>query len=171
MTNNNDLALKLKAYIEMGGVRTQLKCDIEQLLAERTADKAENASLRQRVAELEKKEAFLKEQLGQLANFNPDWDMLEAARDSLREHVALIAEQDARLVEYASIATENARRIAELEARTVSVKLPDCDYGAVQHMSGGSTDYCNGFVDGTQNAIKRVKAACAAAGIKLEVGE
>ncbi|HHL2824744.1 TPA: hypothetical protein ACQ431_002973 [Citrobacter murliniae] len=77
---------------------------ILSLLAERTADKAENASLRQRVAGLEKKETFLKEQLGQLANFNPDWDMLEAARDSLREHVA---------------------RIAELEARTLTVKLPE----------------------------------------------
>ena len=55
--------------------------------------------------------------------------------------------------------------------RTLTVRLSDCDYAAVQHMSGGSTDYCNGFVDGTQNAIKCVKAACAAAGIKLEVGE
>ncbi len=76
------------------------------------------------------------------------------------EAKALLAERDA-----------DKKRIAELEARTVSVKLPDCDYGAVQHMSGGSDDYCNGFVDGTQNAIKRVKADCAAAGIKLEVGE
>lgn len=58
-----------------------------------------------------------------------------------------------------------------VETRTVSVKLPDCDFAAVQHISGGSDDYCNGFVDGTQNAIKCVKADCAAAGINLEVGE
>jgi hypothetical protein len=39
------------------------------------------------------------------------------------------------------------------------VKLMDCDFGAVSHMSGGSKDYCNGFVDGTQNAIKAIRAA------------
>ena len=33
---------------------------------------------------------FLKEQLNQLANFNPDWDMLEAAQGSLRDHMALL---------------------------------------------------------------------------------
>ena len=54
------------------------------------------------------------------------------------------------------------QRLVELEARTLTVKLPDCDLGAVQHMSGGSDDYCNGFVDGTQNAIKALTEACAA---------
>ena len=39
------------------------------------------------------------------------------------------------------------------------IRLPDCDFGAVSHMSGGSKDYCNGFVDGTQNAIKAIRAA------------
>lgn len=56
----------------------------------------------------QKSNEFLKEQLSQLANFNPDWDKLEAATDSLREHMAKLS------------AAEN--RIAELEARTV--KLP-----------------------------------------------
>ena len=54
------------------------------------------------------------------------------------------------------------QRITELESRTV--KIVDCDFGAVQHMSGGSTDYCHGFVDGTQNAIQSIIAA----GIKVE---
>lgn len=53
-------------------------------------------------------------------------------------------------------------RIAQLESR--SVKLVDCDFGAVHHMSGGSIDYCHGFVDGTQNAIRSITAA----GIKVE---
>ncbi|EPS9632109.1 hypothetical protein ACVNA6_002965 [Klebsiella aerogenes] len=47
----------------------------------------------------------------------------------------------------------------ELESRTVTVKLLDCDLAAVQHMSGGSNDYCNGFVDGTQNAIRAMRSA------------
>ncbi|MFQ6291481.1 class I SAM-dependent methyltransferase [Yersinia enterocolitica] len=40
------------------------------------------------IAQLEaeqKSNAFLKEQLAQLANFNPDWDKLEASQDSWRE--------------------------------------------------------------------------------------
>lgn len=56
--------------------------------------------------ELEAKDksiSFLKDQLAQLANFNPDWDKLEAATDSLREHMAEL--------------TAARKRIAELEAR------------------------------------------------------
>lgn len=62
-------------------------------------------------------------------------------------------------------------RIAELEARTLTVKLPDCDLGAVQHMSGGSDDYCNGFVDGAQNAIKALTESSNDACIKLQIEE
>lgn len=49
--------------------------------------------------------SFLKDQLAQLANFNPDWDKLEAATYSLREHMAEL--------------TAAHKRIAELEAREV----------------------------------------------------
>lgn len=42
---------------------------------------------------------FLKEQLAQLANFNPDWDKLEAATDSLREHVAKLSSAEKRIAE------------------------------------------------------------------------
>ncbi|HHF9224004.1 TPA: ead/Ea22-like family protein [Escherichia coli] len=55
--------------------------------------------------ELEAKDksiSFLKDQLAQLANFNPDWDKLEATTDSLREHMAEL--------------TAARKRIAELEA-------------------------------------------------------
>ena len=45
---------------------------------------------------------FLKDQLAQLANFNPDFDKLEAATDSLREHMDEL--------------TAARTRIAELEA-------------------------------------------------------
>lgn len=53
----------------------------------------------------EKSNAFLKGQLAELANFNPDWDKLEAATDSLREHMSEL--------------TAARARIAELEAREV----------------------------------------------------
>ncbi|HDL7349009.1 TPA: hypothetical protein PXN29_001109, partial [Yersinia enterocolitica] len=44
------------------------------------------------IAQLEaaqKSNSFLKEQMTQLANFNPDWDRLEACQDSWRELSAL----------------------------------------------------------------------------------
>lgn len=68
----------------------------------------------------------------------------------------------AETIELVEALEKAQQRIAELESRTV--KLVDCDFGAVQHMSGGSTDYCHGFVDGTQNAIRSISAA----GIKVE---
>ncbi|MGO4744031.1 hypothetical protein [Serratia quinivorans] len=52
------------------------------------------------LAELEasrKSNAFLKEQLAKLANFNPDWDMLEACRDSWREVAAALKEAESKL--------------------------------------------------------------------------
>ncbi|HHK4128824.1 TPA: ead/Ea22-like family protein [Enterobacter roggenkampii] len=51
---------------------------------------------------------FLKEQLAQLANFNPDWDKLEAATDSLREHMAEL--------------TAASKRIAELESDNAYIR-------------------------------------------------
>lgn len=39
------------------------------------------------------------------------------------------------------------------------VRLSDRDFGAVQHMSGGSDDYCNGFVDGAQYVVEATLAA------------
>ncbi|MBH1912024.1 hypothetical protein I5U18_15730 [Serratia ureilytica] len=62
-------------------------------------------------AELEaskKSNAFLKEQLAKLANFNPDWDMLEACRESWREVAAALKEAEGKLV-------AKDKHIAELE--------------------------------------------------------
>ncbi|MFC2935977.1 hypothetical protein ACFH1L_01730 [Klebsiella michiganensis] len=76
---------------------------------------------------------------------------------------ALVAMGDAVLLEQLEDSRKaivsQSKIIAELESRTVTVKLLDCDLAAVQHMSGGSKDYCNGFVDGTQNAIREMRAA------------
>ncbi|HAS1056821.1 TPA: ead/Ea22-like family protein [Enterobacter cloacae] len=52
--------------------------------------------------------SFLKDQLAQLANFNPDWDKLEAATYSLREHMAEL--------------TAARKRIAELESDNAYIK-------------------------------------------------
>lgn len=112
MTNNDDLALKLKqtaqlvhdnehisnyGKLEAWKVRfrhTASPANILALLAERTADKAENSSLRQRVAELE----------GQLEVYQSD----------------LCDTEDAMHL-WAERAQTAENRIAKLEARTPNV--------------------------------------------------
>lgn len=106
-----------------------------------------------RVAALEKKTAFLKEKLAHLAKFNPDWDVLEATTDSLREHMSELTAANKRIAELEAISSaaeklvrckgryhseQNYRALAALfgvttpdlpplesEARTVTVKLPE----------------------------------------------
>lgn len=83
----------------------------------------------------------------------------------LRQHIAnmghRIAELDKRLIEYAGIATREARRVAEPEARTVTVKLYDdfqlCHYGTTE-------DYAKGYIDSQNNFTKWLSAA----GIKVK---
>ncbi|VGB86446.1 RelE family toxin-antitoxin system [Klebsiella pneumoniae] len=89
-------------------------------------------------------------------------EALEKAQQQMAESENRVRKQNRHICELFDDNTALRQRIAELESR--AVKLIDCDFGAVQHMSGGSTDYCNGFVDGTQNAIRSISAA----GIKVE---
>ncbi|MEG9791155.1 hypothetical protein V6X42_01520 [Serratia marcescens] len=58
---------------------------------------AESEELKRALEASKKSNVFLKEQLAQLANFNPDWDMLEACRESWREVAAALKEAEARL--------------------------------------------------------------------------
>lgn len=101
--------------------------------------------------ELEAKDksiSFLKDQLAQLANFNPDWDKLEAATDSLREHIAEL--------------TAARKRIADLEA--VKCKLSDSKLLSLAKdivenlVDTGSSEpeYTQQYVDWT---CKRIRAA------------
>lgn len=72
----------------------------------------------------------------------------------------LIAELDKRLIEYAGIATREARRVAELEARTVNLPAACAD-----------DEY---FIDGVFQALRYerdVERAISAAGIKVIEGE
>lgn len=75
------------------------------------AIQAARAPLLDELEAAQKSNEFLKEQLAQLASFNPDWDKLEAATDSIREHMVEL------------IAARN--RIAELEAREVKLPKPE----------------------------------------------
>ncbi|MDU4354258.1 ead/Ea22-like family protein [Phytobacter diazotrophicus] len=150
--------------------------DVMALLAAHEADKA-------LIAEQAKTNAFLKDQLAQLANFNPDWDMLEAARDSLREHMAELTEANKRISELESQRqmafmacnrwADKFREVeAKLEARTVTVKLPEGYKPHVQKGGTQSTSY-RAVMSGKGPWIHRdmLIEACAAAGITLVVGE
>lgn len=93
-------------------------------------------------------------------SFTPE--IVEALLDELARINTLIAEQDKRMVDYAAIATKNAGRVAELESRTVTVKLPE----SPGPMSlGAKTVYCGIVAD----VVASFQQACAAAGINLTV--
>ncbi|AYZ19557.1 hypothetical protein [Klebsiella sp. FDAARGOS_511] len=166
---------------------------LAQLAAEEALEKAQRANAAQddhinqqqdRIDILERRNAELGGELSRysMSPGQADQRMCEsrAARDALgfgkdaddvapinlRERIdgmkARIAELESQLKAAENNEIDARCHISELESR--AVKLVDCDFGAVQNMSGGSTDYCHGFVDGTQNAIRAISAA----GIKVE---
>lgn len=178
MINNDELALKLKSAADKAVDNFDpnmfiLTRDMAALLAERDADKAENELLRQQVAYLEESKANLATLYdmnlcdmlpgpqymdppdgGQVEPLEQVARMVEDYRQRIAELETLTSEQDKRLVSYAAIATKNAS-----EARTVSVKIKPPTigraYSALAHVW----------------TVQEVREACAAAGIKLEVGE
>lgn len=97
-------------------------------------------SLVEALEKAQKSNEFLKGQLSELANFNPDWDKLEASYESWREIAAelLVAKE----------------RISELESRTVTVKLLN------------QTEFDDPL--SAYEAIKKCKEALTAEGIKWE---
>lgn len=117
----------------------------------------------------QKSNEFLKGQLSELANFNPDWDKLEASYESWREIAAelLVAKE----------------RITDLESRTVTVKMPKPhahliwiqaghapdDYWDDVAVSHSEKDRC---CDGSERypvyARWEIEEMLAAAGIKVE---
>lgn len=52
--------------------------------------KQKSERLSEENAKLLKSNEFLKDELNQLASFNPDWDILEATRESLRTYMMLV---------------------------------------------------------------------------------
>ncbi|HHW7266808.1 TPA: hypothetical protein ACU152_000159 [Salmonella enterica] len=79
-----------------------------------------------------------------------------ALLDELEAAERRIAELDKRLIEYAGIATREARRVAELEARTVNLPAACAD-----------DEY---FIDGVFQALRYerdIERAVIAAGIKV----
>jgi len=101
----------------------------------------ENSGLKRKLEAKDKSISFLKDQLAQLANFNPDWDKLEAATDSLREHMAEL--------------TAARARIAELEAR--EVKLPQ--RYSMLHRADFDEPYHTVFVYKQHQVIEVLQAA------------
>lgn len=94
------------------------------------------------IAQLEaaqKSNAFLKEQMAQLANFNPDWDRLEACQESWRE-LAELQKETLHRAEKAEAELSAAR-----EKLLKPVKLP----------------ITNGYWDAEEQAFERgIQLAC-----------
>lgn len=96
--------------------------------------KAAGAEMVEALEKAQKSNEFLKGQLSELANFNPDWDKLEASYESWREIAAelLIAKDRIAELEESHAQVIHARdhykalwRESLKGARTVTVKLPD----------------------------------------------
>lgn len=102
----------------------------------------------------QKSNQFLKDQLSELANFNPDWDKLEASYESWREIAAeLLVAKD---------------RIAELESRIVTVKLPDEVDVLLNHLEDVLPSEAFQLIDVHKwNAVSRLSAI----GIQVIEGE
>ena len=91
-------------------------------------------------------------------------EALEKALEKAQQHEKLTeAERQA----YLGLISQRDERIAELESRTVTVKLPKRSVGEVMHMSGFSHDYAEGWCSGNDNAINEMKLA----GIQVIEGE
>ncbi|HBM2940171.1 TPA: ead/Ea22-like family protein [Klebsiella oxytoca] len=139
------------------------------------ANPANILALVEALEKAQKSNEFLKGQLSELANFNPDWDKLEASYDSWREIAAELLVAKERIAELESevekwkqesetreqVAEKQLATAIELESRTVTVKQYDefqiCHYGATE-------DYAKGYIDCQNNFSKWLTAA----GIKWE---
>ncbi|EAX8473339.1 hypothetical protein AH421_12025 [Salmonella enterica] len=79
----------------------------------------------------------------------------------------LIAELDKRLIEYAGIATREARRVAELEARAVSI--PEVRITVAESKRKNLTwRELGAYNEGADVAKERISKVLAAAGIKVK---
>ncbi|MGT8800756.1 ead/Ea22-like family protein [Klebsiella pneumoniae] len=86
-----------------------------------------------------------------------------------RQHIAELEEAEQQLCAANVMLDARAelaeRQLAELESRTVTVKLPKRSVGEVMHMSGFSRDYAEGWCAGNDNVIHQI---CNTPGIKVE---
>lgn len=94
-------------------------------------------------------------------------DDMRDARGKLEAAERLIAELDQRLIEYAGIATREARRVAELEARTVSI--PEVRITVAESKRKNLTwRELGAYNEGADVAKEAILAAIRAADIKVK---
>ncbi|EDW2260613.1 ead/Ea22-like family protein [Salmonella enterica subsp. enterica] len=90
-----------------------------------------------------------------------------ALLDELEAAERRIAELDKRLIEYAGIATREARRVAELEARAVSI--PEVRITVAESKRKNLTwRELGAYNEGADVAKERISKVLAAAGIKVK---
>ena len=77
-----------------------------ELVEEVSELKEQLAAKEEEVKARDKKIDFLKGELDQLANFNPDWDMLQVTRESLQEKMKTIKDQAKKIEALKALAKE-----------------------------------------------------------------
>ncbi|EIP0099785.1 hypothetical protein LRL09_004382 [Salmonella enterica subsp. enterica serovar Wangata] len=96
-------------------------------------------------------------------------DDMRQVRKQLADAGRLIADLDKRLIEYAGIATREAHRVAELEARTVSI--PEVRITVAESKRKNLTwRELGAYNEGADVAKEKILAAIRAAGIKVKGG-
>lgn len=92
---------------------------------------------------------------------------IDALVEALEKAQTKAVEQGRTACELFDEVTTLRQRIAELESRTVTVRLPKRSVGEVMHMSGFSRDYAEGWCAGNDNAIHEMRVA----GVNVIEGE
>ncbi|ECK7392393.1 ead/Ea22-like family protein [Salmonella enterica subsp. enterica] len=96
-------------------------------------------------------------------------DDMRQAREQLAAAERRIAELDKRLIEYAGIATREAHRVAELEARAVSI--PEVRITVAESKRKNLTwRELGAYNEGADVAKEKISKVLAAAGIKVKGG-
>lgn len=149
-----------KQAIELGHIKNYAKGRHAVLLFQSRATAANVLALVEALEKTQKSNEFLKDQLSELANFNPDWDKLEASYESWREIAAeLLVAKD---------------RIALMESRTVTVKFEPIPVEQLGNVKDGKKHpymFGAGYNCAVVHCESVMLQALAAAGIQVIEGE
>lgn len=91
-----------------------------KICEEDTADTIQQQA--ERIAEIETELSKFQE-----SPFNPDWSMLEATRDSLREHMALLKDSQQQLAEVVEYAGKLRVAIRDIESHQIVEQYDTCN--------------------------------------------
>ncbi|MWF13630.1 hypothetical protein [Escherichia coli] len=154
MTNTNELTAKLKAAAqlskELGGIANYSKGKAAKAEFEKLSNEDNILSLTEALEAAEKDAKQWKEVVAAFCADDADWHKLTTSNNELISQLSIAL-------------CKQADRIASLEARTLTVKLPpEVQFSNVPFAADGANAM-------RKEVIKSLTEACAAAGIKLQI--